>query len=114
MTEAEKADKLRRIVARIRGSVLNHAKLHFRPDVVANFERVTDREDGASHLRANLDSIKPSDVVALGHVLYMCSACDNFIYAGKLDKVQRWIGFAQGVLWLTGVASIDESREVNT
>lgn len=113
MSEVEKADKLRRIVGRIRGSVINYAKLHFKPEIVANFERAIDPNSSAGHLRANLDSIKPSDVVALGHVLYMCSACDNFIHAGKLDKVQRWVGFAQGVLWLTGVASIDESREVN-
>jgi hypothetical protein len=30
------------------------------------------------------------------------------------EKLMRWIGFMQGVLWSDGLYSIDELREMNT
>jgi len=32
----------------------------------------------------------------------------------KLEKAMRWLGFIQGVLWATGVRTIDEMRADNT
>jgi hypothetical protein len=31
-----------------------------------------------------------------------------------MEKAMRWLGFIQGVLWSTGVRTIDQMREDNT
>lgn len=49
----------------------------------------------------------------LEHAYWMLSSIRQFIQEGKLDKVQRWLGFVQGTLWMTGVYSIDELRAHN-
>jgi len=102
----EKQKKLTSVVAAIRESVWKHARGRFKDDL-----RVE---------RASLDSIMPGNVTALGHVLWMCDEIDRLVRDcadqrddRRFDKANRWIGFAQGVLWITGVASIDESREIN-
>jgi hypothetical protein len=96
---AAKQKKLWEIVATIRTSIQQHARGRFKDDL-----RVE---------RTNLASIMPGNVTALGHVLWMCDEIDGFIREQRFDKANRWIGFMQGVLWITGVASIDESREIN-
>lgn len=94
-----RAQKLTEIVAQVRASVQAHARARFNNEVVVQ--------------RVNLDSIMPGNTVALGHVLWMCDEITVFIREKRLEKADRWIGFMQGVLWLTGVASIDESRKIN-
>ena len=91
--------KLLTVIEKIRTSVRQHARGRFNNEIVVE--------------RVNLDTIMPSNVVALGHVLWMCNEIDSFIRNNHIEKANRWIGFIQGVLWLTGVASIDESREIN-
>lgn len=81
-----------------------------------NREAVVETEIGIVAKQTNLDFINlivPQENTALAHVLYMCKQIDGFIATDKLDKANRWIGFAQGVLWIYGVASIDESRKIN-
>jgi len=66
----------------------------------------------------------------LSHVRWMCQEVVRFlpshnVSAGepppdpkeaqaKLEKAMRWLGFIQGVLWATGVRTIDEMRADNT
>jgi hypothetical protein len=77
-------------------------------------EAVTETEIVAQQTDLDfINLIVPRENTALAHVLYMCKQIDEFIATDKLDKANRWIGFAQGVLWIYGVASIDESRKVN-
>lgn len=102
MTAADvsaKQAKLDGIVEAIRTSVQKHVSERYRVIVGAE--------------RAALDTVMPSDRIALGHVLWMCDEVHKFILEQRWDKANRWIGFAQGLLWITGVASIDESRQVN-
>jgi len=102
MTAADvqaKQKKLTTIVATIRESVRKHAHGRFTQDVKVE--------------RMPLDTIMPANWVALGHVLWMCDEIDDFVRDQRWDKANRWIGFIQGVLWMTGVASIDESRKIN-
>lgn len=47
---------------------------------------------------------------AMHHVLWML---DQLVEPGDLAKTQRWLGFVQGVLWVFGVFSINEMRELN-
>lgn len=47
---------------------------------------------------------------AMRHVLWML---DRIAEPGDLAKTHRWLGFAQGVLWVFGVFTINEMRELN-
>jgi hypothetical protein len=47
------------------------------------------------------------------HALWMVSEMRILIEQGRLDKVNRWLGFMQGTLWSTGLYSIDNMREHN-
>lgn len=50
---------------------------------------------------------------ALCHAAWMCQETGKFIRQGRLDKAARWIGWIQGVLWTSGVFSLDELRGHN-
>jgi hypothetical protein len=102
------AERLSTIVARTRESILNYAQATFTQAVL---DELTKPPEG---LKLDLAVIRPGDVPALGHLLYMCHAIDGQIAEGQLEKANRWVGFMQGVSWLIGVASIDESRKVVT
>lgn len=49
---------------------------------------------------------------ALNHALWMCHEAGSWP-ADKLEKKQRWLGFIQGVLWVTGVQTIETSKRDN-
>lgn len=55
-------------------------------------------------------STPPSVHGALRHVLWMF---DQPAEPGDSVKTQRCLGFVQGVLWVFGVFSINEMRELN-
>lgn len=48
-----------------------------------------------------------------GHVLWMIGEMRTFIEEGRDEKVNRWLGFVQGVLWTAGLYTIDAMREHN-
>lgn len=97
--EFERQKKFWEIVKKIRESIFKHGQNRYTKNLEPE--------------RANLDSVMPADWVALNHALWMCNEIDDFIREQRWDKVNRWIGFIQGVLWIAGVASIDVSREIN-
>jgi hypothetical protein len=54
------------------------------------------------------------------HLLWMCNTVDHFIDSSigipnvpgnDWEKMNRWFGFIQGVLWCEGFFTIDEMRE---
>jgi hypothetical protein len=58
----------------------------------------------------------------LALVLWMCDEVDkkcevvNALADGRgtpTNKLMRWVGFMQGVMWSLGVASIDELKDAN-
>lgn len=49
----------------------------------------------------------------LEHARWMLPSIQAFAQQGDLSKAQRWLGFVQGVLWMTGVYAIDELRTHN-
>ncbi len=51
--------------------------------------------------------------VSLAHALWMLPEMKEFVLKGRIDKAFRWLGFLQGILWVTGVMSIDDSRRAN-
>ncbi len=44
----------------------------------------------------------------LGHCNGMLDKMEVFIQEGRIDKVYRWLGFIQGVLWASGVYTLTE------
>lgn len=49
----------------------------------------------------------------INQVLWMCDQIDDMLIHNNVDKSMRWLGFIQGILWITGVKTIDEMREDN-
>lgn len=47
------------------------------------------------------------------HIRWMLKQLPQFIEEGKTDKINRWLGFIQGVLWLEEYFSIDDMRDHN-
>jgi hypothetical protein len=48
------------------------------------------------------------------HLVKMCQTVQEMLSKeAELDKVNRWLGFIQGVLWCEGLFSINEMREHN-
>lgn len=42
------------------------------------------------------------------HALWMCAEIPRLLDENKIEKVMRWLGFVQGILWCNGLVSIDE------
>jgi hypothetical protein len=50
----------------------------------------------------------------LEHALWMCDEIEfTLLTAGQVGKAERWLCFIQGILWMTGLCSIDEMRDDN-
>jgi hypothetical protein len=54
-----------------------------------------------------------SDQVVLSHLKWMLQELERMSQATPMpqEKIARWIGFIQGVLWSFGCYSVDELRE---
>ncbi len=50
---------------------------------------------------------------ALQHVNWMLDNMLSNISESDMEKAARWLGFIQGVLWVSNVYSIDEMRDHN-
>lgn len=76
---------------------------------------------GEAQRHQALNSPSPDVYSQQQHARWMCrqaivSLKINFAAdpAQSKEKAMRWLGFIQGVLWSTGVRSIDEMRADNT
>lgn len=49
----------------------------------------------------------------LQHARWMCQQIPTFLKENKMEKVNRWLGFVQGILWTNGLFSITQMREHN-
>ena len=54
-----------------------------------------------------------SQTQALAHCHRMLCKMEGFIEEQRMDKVFRWLGFVQGVLWSCGVFTLDELKDHN-
>ena len=53
--------------------------------------------------------VRPSSwFEGISHLRWMLGEIENFTADGRADKVNRWLGFVQGVLWGAGVYSLSE------
>ena len=72
------------------------------------FERM-----GISRKGFPLERLPASDPEYLGHCYGMLDEMETFLNDGRMDKVFRWLGFIQGVLWTTGTYTIEELKNHN-
>jgi hypothetical protein len=64
-------------------------------------------------VRQPANGMIPTYDVCFRHATWMCDQIEIFVSENRLDKANRWIGFIQGILWVTGRATIDQMREDN-
>ena len=51
--------------------------------------------------------------VALAHCHRMLDQMEQFVAEGHPEKTFRWLGFIQGVLWLSGCYTLEELKNHN-
>lgn len=77
----------------------------------AHAERL--RSLGVEPAPARLDLPGAARDVQVEHVLWVLDRVHEHVAAGDVGKAERWLCFAQGVLWSLGHLSIDECRALN-
>lgn len=50
---------------------------------------------------------------ALDKVLDMIPSMRMFLQEGRREKLMRWLGFAQGILWNIGAYTLEELKDHN-
>ncbi len=73
---------------------------------------VLDRYEISIGLHANAVDVDPAK--QFEHLLSMIPRMRVFVSEGRMDKVFRWLGFMQGVLWTLEVYTLDELKEHNS
>lgn len=81
-----------------RNVVARHARERLVPDLKAE--------------PASSDSIIPGEIVVLNHVLWLCDEIDRLIRIDLFGEAVELIGIIRGVLWTTGVVSLQESKDL--
>ena len=51
--------------------------------------------------------------LAMSHCHSMLDQMEEFVKEGRMDKVFRWLGFIQGVLWVLRVFTLDQLKSHN-
>lgn len=82
-------------------------------DVVKKYDEILENKWVAAS-KINDDCKDITDSEMLMHVRWMCQQIPNLIELDKMEKVNRWIGFIQGVLWSQKIFSILEMKEHNS
>ena len=49
----------------------------------------------------------------LSHIKWMVTEIPKYIKEDRMEKVHRWLGFVQGVLWCNEIMSIREMKNDN-
>lgn len=50
-------------------------------------------------------------VAGMSHVMWMCEEAQQFVAEGRVEKAMRWLGFIQGVLWMSQVRTLNELKD---
>lgn len=48
----------------------------------------------------------------LNHICWMCQEAQQYVTENS-EKTNRWLGFIQGVIWTSGIFTIDDMRDHN-
>lgn len=58
-------------------------------------------------------NVESGNTCIFEHCLWMCGEIERQVRIGDREKAMRWICFIQGVLWTSGLLSIDSMRDDN-
>lgn len=61
---------------------------------------------------AGEDSLIPGEIVVLNHVLWLCDEIHRVIRLDLFGEAVEYVGMLRGMLWTTGVMSLQESRDL--
>jgi hypothetical protein len=78
-------------------------------EVIALYEKFLINR-GARSIKID-ESVHPTQAAALDHALAMLPEMRMFIREGRIEKVFRWLGFIQGILWSFGEFSLNELKD---
>src|SRR3989344_4607245 len=53
------------------------------------------------------------DLLSLPHCHGMLDKMEEFVRDKRIEKVMRWLGFVQGVLWVQGVYTLENLKSHN-
>ena len=81
---------------------------------VLNIYRTYFEANGIPKTEVPHDSFPTFNDDCFAHLHAMLHQTECFLREGRLDKVFRWLGFIQGVLWIMGVYTVEELKEHNT
>lgn len=74
---------------------------------------------GAVPVSTSLSDPRPSPQAQMDHAAWMCVEMERMHATGSMEtqhgieKAMRWLGFVQGVLWASGVYSIEDMKDDN-
>lgn len=71
------------------------------------------KERGAKPIEMPHDRYPTSLQEAINHALSMVSPMRQFLADGKKEKLMRWLGFLQAILWREGIFLLDELKNHN-
>lgn len=73
--------------------------------------------DGTTPQRVAINELKDAhtnaDKVVRAHALYMIHEMRIFLVEGRREKLMRWLGFLQGVLWMGNYYTLEELANHN-
>jgi hypothetical protein len=81
-------------------------------EVIATYRRVFQRMK-VKKIDYPHDKLLSTTEHGLAHCHGMLDDMERFVKEGDMDKVHRWLGFIQGVLWAQGLYPLDTLREHN-
>jgi len=65
-----------------------------------------------SELATLIFTIEEDDKVSQ-HLLYMLQETAKLVKEDRREKAMRWLGFVQGALWVAGLSTIEEMKDLN-
>lgn len=83
-------------------------------DAVAECKRIVlecDKKAVAKRVEDKLEA--PAFTEISSHMLYMCEEIPLMLSDGRREKVMRWLGFMQGVIWSTYGTSLKSLKKMN-
>ncbi len=68
------------------------------------------KKKGSKNKSADYDKLGPTKEEARNHSMSMILRNDSPFKANKIEKAFRWLSFIQGVLWVTGVLTLNQLK----
>ena len=70
-------------------------------------------DDGIGKIDYPHDDLLEHVVIGLEHCHGMLDKMVEFVHEGRTEKVFRWLGFVQGILWTNRVYTLTELKDHN-